>query len=145
MQLLFEKGASIDRANSHGCTALYFAITEGNFEVARLLIELGADIEKVENITDYPCPALTLAVKYGHPKIVKLLIEKGVDINKLDYAGSTALVHAIYNNSPELVQILIDNGADINKKSGEFSPIEIAKYMNNKEIIDILKNAQSDL
>ena len=50
----------------------------GHFELARLLIEAGADIEgKTKN----GYTALHLAAQYGHRLIIDLLLEHGADPN----------------------------------------------------------------
>jgi hypothetical protein len=59
--------------------ALIAAIGLNNFDILKLLIERGANIH-VED--DYP---LIVASKFGHLRIVKYLVEHGVDITAQNY------------------------------------------------------------
>ena len=52
----------------------------GHFELARLLIEAGAEIESK---TKYGYTALHLAAQYGHKLIIELLLERGANPNAL--------------------------------------------------------------
>lgn len=57
-----------------GFTPLHIACVYGHFELARLLLEAGADIEaKTKN----GYMALHLAAQYGHRLIIDLLLEHG--------------------------------------------------------------------
>ena len=61
-----------------GFTPLHIACVYGNFELARLLIEAGAEIESK---TKYGYTALHLAAQYGHKLIIELLLERGANPN----------------------------------------------------------------
>lgn len=63
-----------------GFTPLHIACVYGHFELARLLIEAGAEIESK---TKYGYTALHLAAQYGHKLIIELLLERGANPNAL--------------------------------------------------------------
>ena len=44
--MLIDVGAELDRADEYGNTPLFIAITSGNNEMAKLLIDAGADVNK---------------------------------------------------------------------------------------------------
>jgi hypothetical protein len=76
---LIEKGADIFRAHSGGRTALWSACYYGLVSVARMLIDMGADVDD-RTIYLYLCPAqsaLEAAETGGHSTIVRLLKENG--------------------------------------------------------------------
>ena len=58
------------------CDAL--ASSKGNFEVARFLIERGADMNVRDNISRVP---LHFASEHGHLNMAQLLLDHGVDAN----------------------------------------------------------------
>lgn len=71
-----------------GGSPLSTAATFGKTEVARALIEAGAEINFVKNDGATP---LHVAAFFCHTEMVKLLLEKGADKSILDNNGSTAL------------------------------------------------------
>jgi ankyrin repeat protein len=58
---------------------LFIASQDGHVEVARLLIEAGADIDKAK---DNGVTPLYVASQNGHVEVARLLIEAGADIDK---------------------------------------------------------------
>jgi ankyrin repeat protein len=96
-------------------TPLHLAILNNLPEIAKILIEKGADINLQDSQGKTP---LHLAILYKLPIIVDKLIEKGANINLQDSQGNTPLHLAIRNNFPEIVNKLIDKlieqGANIN-------------------------------
>lgn len=67
-------------SHQSGFTPLHIACVYGHFELARLLIEAGADIEgKTKN----GYTALHLAAQYGHRLIIDLLLERGANPNAM--------------------------------------------------------------
>ena len=78
-----------------------------SFEVAKLLVENGADVNTKDNKGETPL----IKLKWNF-KIVKLLIENGAIIKTKGY---TAL-HRQHN--PQTVKYLIEHGADVNAKTG---------------------------
>lgn len=75
-------GADINSIDSRGITALYWSANQGHIEVARLLLQKGAD----PNLR-YP---IIIASARGYLEIVKLLVAKGADIKATDENGMTA-------------------------------------------------------
>jgi ankyrin repeat protein len=48
IELLLQYGANVDQANMYGETALGYAVTYGNMEAARSLVDAGANVNYVE-------------------------------------------------------------------------------------------------
>lgn len=93
--LLIEHGAKTDE-NSEIGTPLIQAVIGGHCEIAKLLIEKGADINKPSK-SDGKAP-LHWAVFYGRDDIVDLLVKQGAGINIKDKKGKTPLYYV--NNIP---------------------------------------------
>ena len=81
----------------------------------RVLIELGADIDKAPNIGATP---LCIAAQDGHEAVVRVLIEAGADVNKARNDGETPLTISmthIFNvaqgGHAGIVRMLKDAGA----------------------------------
>lgn len=83
-------------------TPLCIAISKGDFEMVKKLVEYGAKInEKSRNLTP-----LMVAVIYNRIEIIKYLIAKGADIHIKNEEGHTALKIAKHNNLNEVMLLL---------------------------------------
>jgi len=89
---------------------LMWALKYHEINLAKLLIEKGADVNAKDNKGKTP---LMHAIGVD---FVKLLIEKGADVNAKDNNGKTPLMHAIIKNFSEKAIFLIDKGANVNAK-----------------------------
>ena len=67
--------------NSNGTTALVWAAGAGHIEVARLLLEAGADEDMAST---FGATALRCAAEEGHVAVARLLLEAGADKRKAD-------------------------------------------------------------
>ena len=84
--LLKSEEEAYKRVNSSGLTALHYAVgnvrdigdPSPSLAIARMLIEAGADINKLTNCGKTP---MRLAATSGHPQATKILIEAGADLN----------------------------------------------------------------
>lgn len=94
-----------------GFTALHLACYFGHADVVKLLLENGADIDKVA-MNGSDLRALQSAVVNCHMDVVKVLLEFNPDINVQMLGGFTPLMSAIALGDEEIVALLIDHGAD---------------------------------
>lgn len=103
-------------------TPLGEACSAGNFEMVKLLVEDGADVNYVPFFT-YSSPLACAAESDStdNLKIVKYLIEKGADVNyymnRYSHPAQRALMGFEYcPNSEEIFKVLMEAGADPEKK-----------------------------
>ena len=75
--MMIEKGAEVNAKDEIGITPLHRASQRGHTDIAKSLIEKGADITEQPTMAQLRCSASD----YGHIDIVKLLIEKGAEVN----------------------------------------------------------------
>ena len=95
--------------DDYGYTPLIYVSISNQIEIAKLLLNAGADVN-IQNNTG--STALIYAAYAKQIEIVKLLLSAGADIDKQDIDGNTALIKAAPNNNREIVEILLDYGAD---------------------------------
>jgi ankyrin repeat protein len=116
---LLQRGTDPNASDTFdGFTALISASFHGHLNVARCLIEAGAEKDiKVTN--EYPVShegttALMLACLNGHTPIVRLLVETGanINLNAVD-GGSTAIGFAASAGHLAIVNFLLDAGAKL--------------------------------
>jgi ankyrin repeat protein len=112
--LLIEKGTNINYLPDDGSvpkSALHIASSNGNIEIARLLLENGANIDQeIDYHSDFYEPGTTslhFAAIFGHANICELLLDHGADINIMDEAGKTPLDVASTNQVRDLLNAYI--------------------------------------
>ncbi|MBN1469396.1 MAG: ankyrin repeat domain-containing protein [Fusobacteriaceae bacterium] len=118
------------KASSVGDSLLMIAIAKRNDKMVKFLIDKGASVDW-KNI--YGQTVLEYAIKYGNLKTLKLIMDK-----KPDY-GNT-LIRAVFQNNVIKVKEFLDKGVSVEDKefSEYITPLMVAAFMNNKEIMKIL-------
>ncbi|KAJ7096132.1 ankyrin repeat-containing domain protein [Mycena epipterygia] len=140
---LLGKGADMKAGGEDG-SALQTASKQhdGNLEVARLLLEKGADANMTGGEWGSP---LHLASKQGNIEIARLLLEKGANVNLLAGEWGSPLHLASIFGQRQIARFLLEKGADVNMSSGDgVSPLHLASMFGQVEITRLLleKGAQ---
>jgi ankyrin repeat protein len=107
-----EKGADVNYKNtSDGWRSLHYAISCGSDDMARLLIEKGADVNAIADDGTTP---LILAAKNDSVFIAKLLLEKGADVNWRDMKKKSAMSYAkgLFSKKKKMIQLLESAGGN---------------------------------
>jgi ankyrin repeat protein len=106
---LLESSASPNvKRQNEGSSALMLACAKGHTEVAKALIDKGADVNAANQ---NGWTALMGAASYGHLDIVKLLVERGADVNARHAYGYTGLKLAKGKNHKQIAEFLVKSGA----------------------------------
>ncbi|CAF1605874.1 unnamed protein product, partial [Didymodactylos carnosus] len=158
-----------------GASPLWCAAASGHFNIVKLLVSYGAN---VNHYTETHSTPLRAACFNGRLDIVKYLIEHGADqeianvydntclmissykgclevidylcktgcdINRSDYEAVTALHAAAGENHLHIVQCLIKNGAIISKNSKGLTPLLEAALNLNVSVVDYFTDDTSNL
>ena len=88
---------------------LFDAITRGNDELVRQLLEQGSDPDKRQDTAT----ALTIAAIWGQPQVATVLLEAGADVNAQNEDGGTALHGAVFFGRVDVVRVLLDYQVDV--------------------------------
>ena len=142
IKAFFEAGVSLNGTDQNKKTFLHHAARLGNLELMRVLLDReGIDIEaKDESGTT----ALSYAVGQGNKAIVELLIRKGAKKDTQNSDGITPLQICIELGHAHLVRDLI-NPALINAVNRDgYTPLHLATFKQNAEIIKILLESGAD-
>jgi hypothetical protein len=132
IKLLLSNNADVNLKENTGNTALTYAIGNCNYNLVKLLVEIGnADINVITNDLDTP---LTIATIENSFEIIKYLVERGVNINSQNKFGNTALIIAADHEDLEIVQYLYNKGSNI-----ELQRVDGRKAYNMTDNEDILK------
>uniref|UniRef100_A0A3Q4HSQ2 BCL3 transcription coactivator n=1 Tax=Neolamprologus brichardi TaxID=32507 RepID=A0A3Q4HSQ2_NEOBR len=120
--------------NFDGLSPLHLAVLQGRKDLARMLLDAGADINAMD-IKSGQSP-LMHAVESNNADMVHFLIEVmnlcGCDVNSQSYSGNTALHSACGRGQVETVRLLLKSGADSSLKNyHNDTPVMVAK---NKKV-----------
>ncbi|KAF4690739.1 hypothetical protein FOZ60_016937 [Perkinsus olseni] len=127
--LVVDKSVKPDDYEAYdGSTPFLMACRNGHADIARLLLEHGANIDaRTEDLSN----CLILASAGRSPDTVKLLLEKGVDVNYANEDGVTALELAKEHDRNEVANLLRGAGAtepDNNRELPPAKPSERWQY-----------------
>ena len=103
----------IDAPDAHGSTALLLAAKAGRTDVAKRLIEAGADIGAIDASGQ---TALSAAVYADNAEIAALLLSHGAKADSVDRSGRGVICYAAARGSAEVVAKLIEAGVDVNAR-----------------------------
>ena len=95
---------------------LHTCAEKGHLDVARDLIEAGADVNAKDNEGLTP---LYMCALGGHVEVARALIEAGADVNAKKDNGVTPLHMCAYTGHLEVSRALIEKGADVNAKEDD--------------------------
>ena len=130
--------------DSHGLSLLHVAAESGDVEVARLLVEKGADVEQGARGRETP---LHVAALLGALPTVNLLLDNGANLEARDRRDRTPLDFAVsVLGNEETVRQLILKGAEVNVRDDEGdSPLHVAVCSGSGEAVRLLLAAGADV
>lgn len=136
-------GYSPDTVNSKGIPLLILAIRNRHRELAHLLIEAKADVNKVS--ADRGSSALMESVVQGDMEMVEALLERGADLNLRSKNGQTALMLAIGEGRSEIARLLIERGADLTPADAlGMTAKKYAELFKQKEILSLIEERMKE-
>lgn len=134
VELLLDYGADPDAKDDGGQTPLCKAVGADREDIARCLLEHGAD-------PNLPGPEHVLWHAAHRPACLRLLLSRGADHRLAP--GVLELATSI--NKPESARALLEAGVDANvKKDGIFSPLGTAIRDGRDELVKILLEGGAD-
>ena len=135
-QLLKANPKAFNVVNEEGFSPLTLACYRGNNEVAKLIVENGADIN---HKSSSGTPLMASIVK-GNNDMISFLLLKNADVNLTDETGITALMYAAMFKNKNAVMLLLQKNADKTKIDAKGkTAFEYAVFSGQEEIINLLK------
>ena len=136
VKALLEAGALLEAERP-----LKRAIYCGNVEVVKALLEAGASLE-AEGA--FPGTPLKIAILKENVEVIKALLEAGASLEAEGAFGGTPLEFAILGpdgNDAEVVKALVDAGASLSRSIWLVSPLELAIFNGNVNVMKVVLEA----
>ena len=113
VQDALKAGADVGAETADGWTALHFAAAQGRADVARVLLDAGANVSA--DTTSVRRTPLHWAARNGRTETVHLLRRRGAETASRDTEGSAPLhlAAATAEGSAEVARLLLEVGADV--------------------------------
>lgn len=140
VQTAINAGADVNYTDSkNGSTPLIKAIIAGSKDIAQMLIEAGANHQKIDFAEYTP---LGYAAQEGNLEMVKLLLNAGADPDN----GGTDSAIVLCVKYAEVAQTLIEAGADVNYGTlSGVTPLMRAVQLGYRKTIKLLIEAGASL
>ncbi|MBZ5560075.1 MAG: ankyrin repeat domain-containing protein [Acidobacteriia bacterium] len=138
VRALLKDGGDVNTAQADGMTALHWAASKNDVDLATLLLYAGANVKATTRIGGYT--PLLIASRSGHAEMVAALVNAGADANLATTNGATPLMFAAQAGSVDAVKALIAHGADVNaaeKVKGE-TALSFAAANGRADVIRVL-------
>ena len=160
-----DRGARVDACNSHGFTALYYAVGDvaaellargaadgvrarhgivdaawdGNTALGVDLVARGADIE-VRDATGWT--PLMYSCHAGHAATAAEFLRLGADVNAQDSRDDTSLTLAVWGAHTDVVRVLLAApGVDVNAVANGHTALSLARTLGQAAIVALLEAA----
>jgi ankyrin repeat protein len=106
-EFLLRNGMDPNTMSWHGVTLLHDMAQKGWADRVRLLVEHGADLDRIED--EYRSTPLGLAARWGHREIVEMLLKAGANVNRSGAEWSTPPAWATSRGHTEIAKMLAAN------------------------------------
>jgi ankyrin repeat protein len=139
VKALLQKGADVNVPLSDGMTALHYAASLGDAQMAEMLIYAGANPQARTRINDYT--PLHLAAESGSGAVVKMLLTAGADVNATTTVSGVTPIHlAASAGNVGAVNALLEKGANPNAREAKWdqTPLIFAAANNRAAVIAAL-------
>jgi len=115
LELLVQRQASVEQADSDGTSPLHRAAAQGHIALVRLILQHGHHAHGARD-AELRTP-LHCAAEQGHSEAVELLLDAGAELDARDRAGFTPLMWACHRGRLAVARLLLSRGASASPQS----------------------------
>lgn len=134
----------LNKPGDAGFTYLLYAIYIEQYDIAKVLLENGADpnilciVKHPDGTSEKLTPLSVVCGHHWYPiKYIKLLVENGANVNDPDKPALSICI-LLSGKDQKKVRYLIEHGADVNQIYGDCSPMQDAVSAGRLELVDLL-------
>jgi ankyrin repeat protein len=129
----------VDAHSPDGFSGLGLSVFFGHLEIARMLVEAGADVNRPSQNSIRVAP-LHSAVESGSIPLLDLLLSHGATPDAVEFLEATPLHSAAARGSREMVEKLLAAGADRKRKTKNGkTAAELARQYGHTELAEELE------
>jgi ankyrin repeat protein len=140
---LLRRGSRVDRYDSAGRNALFYAVSNGHAPAVETLLQKGADRDQTYGRDGFT--ALLLAAGGGHLAVLDTLLDAGADPN-MQPSGHTPLGLAVQRGITGAVPLLLARGAQVDARNEQgLTALMMACWWGHAEIARALIAAGAEL
>ena len=122
---------------------LHWAVRNGHEEVARLLLDRGADVSTAGSDGKTP---LIWAAQKGYETVARLLLGRGADVLTPENDGKTPLIWAALKGHETVARLLLDRGADVSSAENDgTTPLMWALRNGHETVARLLLDRGADV
>ncbi|MHB8637684.1 MAG: ankyrin repeat domain-containing protein [Fimbriimonadaceae bacterium] len=125
---LLAGGRPVDVPDREGRTPLFYAVMDGDEEIAEILVHHGADVNSHDLYAETP---LHFAARENHASLAEFLLANGARVDAQDIDGNTPLLRCALDShgNCRLAKLLVDAGANTSFRNHYgVSPIDLAGH-----------------
>jgi ankyrin repeat protein len=145
VRALLKQGADVNAAQGDGMTALHWAASNGDLELAQMLMYAGANLRATTRLNGYT--PLFLASREGRAPVVEALLKAGAEADPRSSTGSTPLMLAAASGNADAVKLLLDGGANANahENARGQTPLMFAAAYDRVAAVELLTKRGANL
>jgi ankyrin repeat protein len=138
-ELLRRDQGLVDAYSGDGFTGLGLAVFFGHLEIARMLVEAGADVNRPSRNAIRVSP-LHSAVESGSIPLLDLLLSHGAKPDVVEFLEATPLHSAAAHGNREMVRKLLAAGADRSRKTKDGkTAADLARQYGHADVAEELE------
>jgi ankyrin repeat protein len=138
VRTLLKQAADVNAAQGDGMTALHWAASKDDAELAQMLLYAGANVQATTRLGGIT--PLWLAAQNGNARVIEILLKAGADANAAALTGVTPVMMAAASGNADAVKALADRGANLNAKESTYgqTPLIFAAAYNHPDAVTFL-------
>ncbi|KAM4734537.1 ankyrin repeat, SAM and basic leucine zipper domain-containing protein 1 [Anableps anableps] len=134
---LLDNGMDVETRLGFGWTPLLYAVSVGNYNLAKLLLDRGASANFSKDcwtVLMASCTASTSEDKIAH--CVELLLSRSADPNVVDRSQMTCLMLAARDGYSKVISLLVSHGAEINVQDSKgYTALSLAVEHGKEDVV----------
>jgi uncharacterized protein len=138
VRALLKQAVDVNAAQGDGMTALHWAASKDDVDLAQMLLYAGANVRATTRLGGIT--PLWISAQNGNARLIETLLKAGADPNVANALGMTPIMMAAASGSVDTIKALVARGADVNAKENTYAQTALmfAAAANHARAIEVL-------